>query len=174
MPKGDIVIVFDCGATNVRVIAIDQKGEIVASESMPNNTRPDPFFPSYRIWDVPEIWNRMCTASGKVMSRIKPNRIAGLTVTTFGVDGTFFDCSGKMLYPVISWQCSRTTPIMENIDKYIIINDLYKECGVLPFNFNTINKIIWYGENKPEIIKKPPVSVYAFHFLFPADRRNGK
>ena len=33
MPKGDIVIVFDCGATNVRVIAINSKGEIIASES---------------------------------------------------------------------------------------------------------------------------------------------
>jgi L-fuculokinase len=160
MPKGDIVIVFDCGATNVRVIAIDQKGEIVASESLPNNTRPDPFFPSYRIWDVPEIWNKMCTASAKVINRISPDRIAGLTVTTFGVDGTFFARSGKMLYPVISWQCSRTTPIMENIDKYINIDDLYKECGVLPFNFNTINKIIWFAENKPEIIEK------SYRFLF--------
>ena len=35
MQKGDIVIVFDCGATNVRVIAINSKGEILASESYP-------------------------------------------------------------------------------------------------------------------------------------------
>ena len=31
MPHGDIAIVFDCGATNVRVIAIDGKGDILAS-----------------------------------------------------------------------------------------------------------------------------------------------
>ena len=35
MQKGDIVIVFDCGATNVRAIAINSKGEILASESSP-------------------------------------------------------------------------------------------------------------------------------------------
>jgi len=160
MPKGDIVLVFDCGATNVRVIAINSKGEILASESSPNNTRPDPFYPAYRIWDVNEIWEKMCRASQKVISQIRKDRIAGVTVTTFGVDGTLFDRSGKMLYPVISWQCERTIPIMTNIDKYLPLNDLYSECGVLPFTFNTINKLIWFVEQKPEIVEK------SYRFLF--------
>jgi L-fuculokinase len=154
MRKGEIVIVFDCGATNVRAMAINSKGEILSSESFPNNTHPDPFYPAYRIWDVREIWSKMCKASQKVISQINNKNIAGVTVTTFGVDGTLFDRSGKMLYPVISWQCERTNPIMSNIDKYIPLKDLYRECGVLPFTFNTINKLIWFKEQKPEIIQK--------------------
>ncbi len=160
MYKGDIVIVFDCGATNVRVIAISSNGIILASESLPNNTRPDPFIPEYRIWDVQEIWGKMCKASQKVISQIDKNNITGVTVTTFGVDGTLFDKTGKMLYPVISWQCERTKPIMANIGKYIPLNGLYSECGVFPFNFNTINKLIWFIEQKPEIVEK------SFRFLF--------
>lgn len=160
MQKGDIVIVFDCGATNVRVIAINSKGEILSSESSPNNTRPDPFNPAYRIWDVNEIWDKMCRASQKVISKISKNRITGVTVTTFGVDGTLFDRSGNMLYPVISWQCERTNPIMANIAKYLPLDDLYKECGVLPYSFNTINKLIWFVEQKPEIVEK------SYRFLF--------
>ncbi len=158
--KGDIVVVFDCGATNIRAMAINSKGEILASESYPNNTQPDPFYPSYRIWDVSEIWGKMCKASKKIISQIRKDRIAGVTVTTFGVDGTLFDRSGKMLYPVISWQCERTNPIMSNIDKYISLNDLYRECGVLPFTFNTINKLIWFAEQKPELVDK------SYRFLF--------
>jgi L-fuculokinase len=154
MPEKDIVIVFDCGATNVRAVAINSKGEILASESSPNNTRPDPFHPAYRIWDVDEIWEKMCKASKKVISQINVNQIVGVTVTTFGVDGTLFDSSGKMLYPVISWQCERTKPIMANIDKYIPLDSLYRESGVLPFTFNTINKLIWLVSEKPEIVDK--------------------
>ncbi|MBK7627051.1 MAG: L-fuculokinase [Bacteroidales bacterium] len=154
MKNGDIVIVFDCGATNVRVIAINSKGDILASESLPNNTRPDPSYPNYRIWDVKEIWDKMCLASKKVISRINADRIAGVTVTTFGVDGALFDKTGKMLYPVISWQCERTNPIMAGIDKYISLSELYRESGVLPFTFNTINKLIWLVEQKPEIVEK--------------------
>ncbi len=160
MPKGDIVIVFDCGATNVRVIAINSKGEILASESFPNNTRPDPFYPAYRIWDVNEIWEKMCRASQKVVRQINVKQIAGVTVTTFGVDGTLLDRSGKMLYPVISWQCERTNPVMANIGKYLPVDVLYNECGVLPFTFNTINKLIWFVEQKPEIVEK------SYRFLF--------
>jgi L-fuculokinase len=160
MPKGDIVIVFDCGATNVRAVAINSQGEILSSESFPNNTRPDPAYPKYRIWDVEEIWDKMCKASQKVVSKIDKTRIAGVTVTTFGVDGTLFDKSGKMLYPVISWQCERTNPIMSNIDKYLPVSELYYESGVFPFSFNTINKLIWFVEEKPEIVEK------SFSFLF--------
>jgi len=160
MPGGDIVIVFDCGATNVRVIAIDIKGEILASESFPNSTSPDPFYPPYRIWDVNQIWKKMCTASQKVVSQINPKQIAGVTVTTFGVDGTLFDKSGRMLYPVISWQCERTNEIMNNIERYLPLTDLYNESGVLPFSFNTINKLIWFSESKPDLVDK------SSHFLF--------
>ncbi len=150
----DIVIVFDCGATNVRAVAINGKGEILTSESFPNNTQSDPFYPGYLIWDVNEIWDKMCRASLKIMSRIPADRIAGVTVTTFGVDGTFFDSSGKMLYPVISWQCERTVEIMENIAKYIPVKDLYSKSGVLPFSFNTVNKLLWFAENRPDIAEK--------------------
>jgi L-fuculokinase len=154
MIKKDIVIVFDCGATNVRVIAIDSRGKIIASDSSPNNTKPDPYNLSWRIWDAQDIWSRMCLASRKVIKEIEPSRIAGTTVTTFGVDGTLFDKSGKMLYPVISWQCERTAPIMANIGKYIPLDDLYGECGVLPFTFNTINKLIWFAEKRPDLVEK--------------------
>lgn len=154
MSKGDIVVVFDCGATNVRAVAVNSKGDLIASESTPNSTKADPSFPQYRIWDAQEIWNKMCQASKKITSRINPHDIAGVTVTTFGVDGAPFDKNGNMLYPVISWQCERTVPVMANIAKYIALEDLYGESGVLPFNFNTINKLIWFSEQMPSITEK--------------------
>ena len=52
-------------------------------------------YPAYRIWDVNEIWEKMCRASNKIIKEIQQERIAGVTVTTFGVDGTLFDKSGK-------------------------------------------------------------------------------
>lgn len=160
MPGGDIVIVFDCGATNVRVIAINSNGVILASESFSNNTRTDPSFPLFRIWDIREIWDKMCRASQNVISRINKKNIVGITVTTFGVDGTLYDKAGNMLYPVISWQCERTIPVMLNIGKYIPVIDLYKESGVLPFSFNTINKLIWFLENKPDLVEKSSMFLF--------------
>lgn len=152
MSKGDIVIVIDCGATNVRTVAINSTGKILASESFANHTQPDPFFPAYRIWDINEIWKKICLATQKVVSLINKSRIAGVTITTFGVDGTIFDKRGNMLYPVISWQCERTNPVMADIGKFLPVNKLYHQTGVFPYPFNTINKLIWLRENKPEIV----------------------
>ena len=171
----DIAIVFDCGATNVRVIAIDSKGDILASESHPNNTSPDPFFQGGKIWDVNEIWKKMCMASAKVTGKIDKSRIAGVTITTFGVDGALFDKNDKMLYPVISWQCERTNPIMAGIDKYLPLQKLYEESGPLPFNFNTINKLIWLKENKPELIERSEIFLFIpsiFSFFLTGEKVN--
>jgi len=150
----DIAIVFDCGATNVRVVAIDRQGNVIASASEANSARPDPYNAGYRIWDTDEIWNKMCRASVTVTSQIPVRRIAGVTITTFGVDGSLFDGDGTMLYPVISWQCSRTAPVIKEMKKYMSLDELYRITGVYPFNFNTIFKLIWLRENHPALIER--------------------
>jgi L-fuculokinase len=155
-----IVLVLDCGATNVRTIAISETGKLVASFSLPNNTRPDPKYPDYHIWDVNEIWDKLKTTTKMVLSKIDMTKIAGVTVTAFGVDGAPFKKSGEMLYPVISWQCKRTHPIMANIEKYIPLEELFRINGVQPFNFNTINKLIWLNENEPEVVEKTDYFIF--------------
>ena len=149
-----LVLIFDCGATNVRVIAINKQGEIVASKSFPNQTREDPDYKGGRIWDLDEIWEKLCAASKEVVSKIDKQAIVAVTTTTFGVDGTFLDKKGKLLYPVISWQCERTEPIMQNIGKYIPLSELYKFNGINAYSFNTINKLIWFKENLPQLLSE--------------------
>lgn len=160
MISRDIAVVFDCGATNVRVIAMDTHGHILASESMPNETDEDPYFNGGRIWDLEKLWAKLCRCSKAVLSSVDNRRIAGITFTTFGVDGALVNADGKLLYPVISWQCERTKPIMDGIDHYMPLSRLYKLSGVFPYAFNTINKLIWFKENKPELLDK------AYRFLF--------
>lgn len=149
-----IILVLDCGATNVRTIAVNEFGKILESHSLSNNTCPDPDANNLLIWDVFEIWDKFKETTAAVLSKINLDDVAGVTVTAFGVDGAPFDKDGNMLYPVISWQCSRTEPIMNSIDKYISLDKLYEISGIQPFHFNTINKLIWFRENKPEILEK--------------------
>nr|WP_321452843.1 L-fuculokinase [uncultured Carboxylicivirga sp.] len=160
MNNKDIAIVFDCGATNVRVIAMNTSGSILASESVLNQTHEDPYVPSGIIWDVDKLWDKLCRCSKKVIKQIDTDRIAGVTFTTFGVDGALVDANGELLYPVISWQCDRTKSIIDNVGKYFPLNRLYELSGVYPYAFNTINKLIWLKENQPELLGK------AYRFLF--------
>lgn len=154
-----IAVIFDCGATNIRVVAINLKGEIIALKSYKNQSEED-VTSEGRIWNTEVIWKKMCNAAKEVTAKINCSKIVGVAVTTFGVDGTLVSKNGKLLYPVISWQCNRTTPVLEKISKKISLKELYANSGVYPHQFNTIFKLAWLQENHPELIEK------AHQFLF--------
>ena len=160
MNNKGIILVLDCGATNVRTMAVDETGNLITGASKPNNTKPDPFYPEYRIWDIDEIWAKLVVTTREVISKIEQKQILGITVTTFGVDIAPVDEKGNLTYPVISWACQRTNPIMENIDKYIDMQKLYELNGVNKFSFNTINKLIWFKENQKKVLEDTK------HFVF--------
>ncbi|HGO5856830.1 TPA: L-fuculokinase [Mannheimia haemolytica] len=158
-----ISLIFDCGATNLRTIAINQAGEIVAAHHLPNNTQPDAENPEFHIWDIEEIWSKLMICAENTLAQLSAQQrkeIVGISVTTFGVDGTLFDQHGKQLYPIISWKCPRTLPMMENLSGYLDVEALYRRNGVGHYSFNTLFKLLWLKENKPEIYQQ------ASSFLF--------
>lgn len=155
-----VVLIFDCGATNIRVVAMDFKGNIKSSKSFSNESVLDSNNKNHRIWDIQDIWDKFCEASKYVCNQINREDIVGVAVTTFGVNGTLVNKQGNLLYPVISWQCERTVPIMNTISKYINIEDLYAESGVFPYHFNTIFSLLWIKENKTKLLEE------AYRFLF--------
>lgn len=154
------VLVLDCGATNVRAAVVSPSGHILSQASRVNQTFADPFYTDGRIWDTRLILNQLCECSREAVLKLNQTEIVGLTITTFGVDGTFVDDNNQLLYPVISWQCLRTVPVMENIGKVIDRNRLYQITGLKAYHFNTINKLVWFKENRPDVIER------ASRFLF--------
>lgn len=155
------ILVLDCGATNVRAVAVNEHGRVVAHKALPNSTRPDPNHHQGLIWDVDEIWRKFTRCSLEVCNSIDRNSIAAITITTFGVNGAPVDSKGNLLYPVISWQCQRTVPIMDDIGRYIDPQRLYELSGVGSFHFNTINTLIWIKEHRPKVLD----SMEAFLFM---------
>ncbi len=151
-----IVFIFDCGATNLRTIAMNEQGKIIASHHIANNTQPDPENPDFHIWDIEEIWQKLTHCATQTLTQLKAQQsslkdVVGIAVTTFGVDGAPFDKSGKQLYPIISWKCPRTLPVMANLAKYLDVEALYQRNGIGQYSFNTLFKLLWLKENKPEI-----------------------
>lgn len=146
-----IMIVLDCGATNVRSIAISKTGEILAQKSYANNTQNNS---DGIIWDVDEIWEKLRKATNTIIAQIPAKNIVGITITSFGVDGAPFDKNGKQLYPVISWACQRTNSILEELESIISFEELYEKSGVNHFHFNTIYKLFWLQKYQEELMSQ--------------------
>ncbi|WP_252177680.1 L-fuculokinase [Endozoicomonas sp. 4G] len=148
----DAVIVLDCGATNVRAIAVDVKGTVLAKASQPNITVPAEENPDWHQWPVEGIFEKFSDCCRQIMKDISPERIKGVTVTTFGVDGALIDRQGNPIYPVISWKCPRTNDSLQHLKQYLDPDKVVTESGVGHFAFNTLNKLIWFKENRPELL----------------------
>lgn len=159
------VLCLDCGATNVRAILVDEKGTLIAKASQPNATDPGPENSHYHVWNADRILTQLAECSRKILTEVDAAQVKGITITTFGVDGALVDAQGELLYPVISWKCPRTAEVMKNIEKYIPQHKLNSISGVGEFAFNTIYKLIWIKENRPELLEQAHAWLFISNIL---------
>ncbi|MBN1952760.1 MAG: L-fuculokinase [Bacteroidales bacterium] len=152
--KDEVVLVLDCGATNVRAVAIKTDGKILAAWQEPNRTVPDPLFPGGIIWDIEAIWRKITLCIQSVVEKVEVSSIKALTLTTFGVNGAPVNGKGDLLYPVISWQCQRTIPLMEMAEQIIPFRQLYQKSGIHQYSFNTLYTLMWLKENRPDVLDR--------------------
>lgn len=150
----DYVLVFDCGSTNLKAVAVDSTGNICAYANRRNSSHPQPGGESgWLIWDLDEIWRKLCETSREVLGRVGPENIKAVTVITWGADGAPIKRDGSLTYPPISWQCPRTRSVAEAITERISPWEIFRITGYQIIPFNTLFKLIWLRRNKPEALK---------------------
>lgn len=158
--RKEVVLILDCGATNVRVIALDRQGNVIVRSSMSNPSQYSTENRLWQQWSINCILERFFKCCHDILKKTDVN-VRGIGVTTFGVDGSIVDESGSLLYPIISWKCQRTIPVMKKVaTKLISPEDLQEISGVGNFHFNTLYKLMWLKENCQDSFKK------AHRFLF--------
>lgn len=146
------VIVIDCGSTNIRAIAVDESGRIVASAGRPNDSTPQPDQPKgFIIWDLPQLWAKICAVCQEVA--VRASDVRAVTLTTWGADGAPVRADGTLAYPPICWQDNRTQAIIDRIDEYRSEWNLYATTGYQLIPFNTLLRLIWLRENQPQTLE---------------------
>ncbi len=144
-----LVLVFDCGATNVRAIAVNERGDIVHREVRPNaavRQRPDR---DWLIWDIEAVWRKLIDCGRKTVAAVGKDAVGSIVVTAFSDDGAPVDENGNLLYPVISWQCPRTVDIANRVEEYIPSADLFRITGEQVMTQHTLFRLIWLEQNAP-------------------------
>lgn len=152
--KQEVILVLDCGATNVRAMAVDRKGNIVARASTPNASVCATENAQWHQWSLADILQRFAQCCASVSDALAGSHVRGITVTTFGVDGALVDKQGALLYPIISWKCPRTAAVMAQLSQTIGQQRLQEISGVGAFSFNTLYKLVWLRENHPELLAR--------------------
>ena len=152
----DVVIVFDCGSSKLRIAALDEALRIVAQESTPNSPKPQPGGePTWRIWDLEEIWGKLCILTRRLMKSIEDrfNPIATI-IATWGADGVPVKRDGTPTYYAISWMCPRTAQIAEEVSKKMEPWEVFRITGYQIIAFNTLHRLIWLRRHAPSALEE--------------------
>lgn len=161
----DCVLCLDCGATNVRAILVSKTGNILAHAGKANRTDRGTESADFHVWNADRILQQLAECSREIQQQVPDARVRAITITTFGVDGAPVDERGELLYPVISWKCPRTAEVMKSVARYIPQERLNRISGVGAFAFNTIYKLIWLKENRPEILQQAHAWLFISNLL---------
>ena len=76
-----IVIVLDCGATNIRAIAVNPSGQVIAKAQEPNMTLTGYENDNWHIWPIDAIFEKFSRCTQKLMAQLPSRQIEALTVT---------------------------------------------------------------------------------------------
>ena len=84
--KQDVILVLDCGATNVRAIAVNRQGKIVARAATANASEMAVENSAWHQWSLEAILQRFADCTQKLKAERSSCQVRGITVTPFGVD----------------------------------------------------------------------------------------
>jgi len=148
--REEVVLVLDCGATNLKAVAVDPEGKIVAHASRPNAPKVQNHGKAaWLIWDLDEIIRKLSEGAREISKKVDPGNIKAVTVTTWGADGAPVRRDGTLTYPAISWQCPRTEETVKRISERISPWEIFQTTGYQLLPFNTLLRLIWLRENVP-------------------------
>jgi xylulokinase len=153
MSARNLILGLDIGTTNIKCLAVDERGVIVAqaSDSTPvSHPQPD--------WTDFDPESILAVASGTIrslVSRLKPgDEIGGIAVASVAESVIPIDSEGEPLAPAIAWFDLRTTAEFEWICEQIGYNRLFEISGLNPDPMFGICKILWIKKHRPEAFRQ--------------------
>jgi xylulokinase len=153
MPQRDLVLGLDVGTTNLKCLALDDTGTIVAQGSEPtprSHPRPD-----WTDFEPEPIWEAACRAIRAVVTQIEnPAAIRGIAVSSLAESVVPIDSRGQPLAPAIAWFDLRTVAEYEWLRDKVGYETLFKVSGLNPDPMFGLCKILWVKNHDPLTFKK--------------------
>jgi xylulokinase len=148
MPQHDLVLGLDVGTTNIKCLALDHAGTIVAQESAStpqSHPRPD-----WTDFEPEAVWQAACRAIRAVVSRIDSSGvIRGIAVSSLAESVVPIGSKGQALAPAIAWFDLRTVAEYEWLRDKIGYDRLFKISGLNPDPMFGLCKILWVKRHDP-------------------------
>jgi xylulokinase len=149
MTAGPLLVGADVGTTNVKVVAFDASGQVVAHASTPTPTHyPRPGRAHY---DPEELWQVFATTLRKVTGQLNDtSRVASIAIASMGEAAVPLDAEGRPTHEIIAWFDGRAQPQAERLNRTFGRDHLFSVTGLSLQPIFGLCKLLWLKENEPE------------------------
>ncbi len=153
MPHHDLVLGLDVGTTNLKCLAVDVTGTIVAQWSEPTpQAHPRP---GWTDFEPGPLWEAACRAIRAVVSQVEhPEAIRGIAVSSLAESVVPVGAHGEPLAPAIAWFDLRTVAEYEWLRDRLGYETLFNVSGLNPDPMFGLCKILWAKNHQPEAFRQ--------------------
>ncbi len=146
---GPYILALDQGTTSSRAIVFDREGQIAAISQHPfRQIYPQAGWVEH---DPMNIWNSERLAAMEATEDFAPGDIAGIGVTNQRETTILWDkTTGEPVYNAIVWQCRRTAPLCEELNKDGLGERITQSTGLRIDAYFSGTKIRWILDNVPQ------------------------
>lgn len=160
----DLVLGLDVGTTNLKCLALDAAGTIVAQASEPT-PRSHPR-PGWTDFEPGPLWDAVGRAIRAVVARVaRPEAIRGIAVSSLAESVVPIGAQGQPLGPAIAWFDLRTVPECEWLRERIGDETLFNVTGVNPDPMFGLCKILWTKNHAPDVFRQARLWLHMADFV---------
>ena len=144
------ILALDQGTTSSRAMLFDREGQVraAAAEEFPQYY-PEPGWVEH---DAREIWASQLRVAEQVLAGIPPAEVAALGITNQRETVVLWDRrTSQPLHRAIVWQCRRTAPMCDRIQRDGFDRVLRERTGLVTDAYFSGTKIAWLLENVPGV-----------------------
>ena len=151
MTKSKYILAHDTGTGGNKAVLCDLNGKVLYSVYQPYGLS----YPQAE-WveqDPDELWRAVAVTTRQVLkeSGIDPGDVIGVGVSAQMWNTLPVDETGKPLTPMLSWLDLRSVRQADRLMKGDMPSFLFKNTGNIPTAKDSIPKILWLKEERPEI-----------------------
>jgi xylulokinase len=149
MPHHDVLLGLDVGTTNVKCLALEENGTVIAQASEPTpQSHPKP---GWTDFDPAPLWETACRAIRAVISQLRDREaVKGIAVSSLAESIIPVDSQGEPMASAIAWFDTRTVEEYEFLRERIGYETLFRISGITPDPMFSLCKILWIRNHFPE------------------------
>lgn len=163
----------DFGASSGRLILSKFDGDKIELEEIHRFSNDPVRIGSRFYWDFPRLFHEL--KNGLKKAALKGIDISGIGIDTWGVDYGLIDKNGDLLSNPIHYRDNRTDNIIDDIEKIMSFEEIYKVTGIQYLQLNTLYQLYADLKFRPDILEKADALLFMpdlFNFYLTGQKYN--